>query len=56
VSYLALLSQAERIDSAADAFAMACSLAARESMHRSVQILGNYLKKAAQALQAIGDS
>src|SRR6202165_1805703 len=57
VRYRALLSQAERIRLS---FLMLSRLHVRmqreSPMHRSVQILSDYLKKAAQALQTIGDS
>ena len=56
-SYRALLSQAERIRLSLLMLSRLHVRMQRESpMHRSVQILRDYLKKAAQALQAIGDS
>src|SRR5882762_8194128 len=57
VRYRALLSQAERIRLSLLMLSRLHVRLQRESpMHRSVQILGNYLKKAARALQATGDS
>src|SRR6266851_9882688 len=57
VRYRALLSQAERIRLSLLMLSRLHVRMQRESpMHRSVQILSDYLKKAAQALQAIGDS
>jgi len=57
VRYRALLSQAERIRLSLLMLSRLHVRVQRESpMHRSVQILSDYLKKAAQALQAIGDS
>src|SRR5437762_4645768 len=57
VRYRALLSQAERIRLSLLMLSRLHLRMQRESpMHRSVQILRDYLKKAAQALQAIGDS
>ena len=55
--YRALLSQAERIRLSLLMLSRLHVRMQRESpMHGSVQILSDYLKKAAQALQAIGDS
>jgi len=57
VRYRALLSQAERIRLSLLMLSRLHLRMQRESlMHSGVQILGDYLKKAAQALQAIGDS
>src|SRR6267154_2741054 len=57
VRYRALLSQAERVRLSLLMLSRLHVRMQRESpMHRSVQILSDYLKKAAQALQAIGDS
>src|SRR5438270_53025 len=56
VRYRALLSQAERIRLSLLMLSRLHLRMQRESpMHRSVQILSDYLKKAAKALQAIGD-
>src|SRR3989440_10151826 len=57
VRYRALLSQAERVRLSLLMLSRLHVRMQRESpMHRSVQILRDYLKKAAQALRAIGDS
>src|SRR6266404_1357143 len=57
VRYRALLSQAERIRLSLLMLLRLRLRMQRESpMHSAVQILGDYLKKAAQALQAIGGS
>jgi len=57
VRYRALLTQAERIRLSLLMLSRLHLRMQRESpIHFGVQILGDYLKKAAQALQAIGDS
>src|SRR6202171_6070609 len=57
VRYRALLSQAERIRLSLMMLLRLRLRMQRESpMHSGVQILGDYLKKAARALQAIGES
>ena len=57
VRYRALLSQAERIRLSLLMLSRLLLRMQRESpTHSGVQILGDYLKKAAQALQAIGES
>src|SRR5207302_956514 len=57
VRYRALLRQVERMRLSLLMLSRLHVSMQRESpMHSSVQILGDYVKKAAQALQAIGDS